>query len=679
MTPPPSGWSAPCCDSRSGSAHRRRGTPCQDSSGLWWFQDAGRQPLQLLVVSDGHGGSRYDRSQVGSELACRVALDLAHAQLRRSRLCQPGGEDEWRQWLADALPHRLVSRWREAVLDHARRHPRPDGASPSTVPYGATLGLVVLTPQWWGYTGLGDWDLVRVDAAGPETLISQEPDLGGSRGEATFSLCLEDAAACFAARSGLHPLEPGSAPFCLQLSTDGIRKSCADDRDFLLLSRHLCDLPPSPPGQPSPLFSETLDHISREGSGDDVSVAIGRWGPLPPRQRRPSRSQGPWPVILPLSRELPPLPAAQVPRVVSGPVPPAAPPPDAPPPPAAAPRRPARPPHWLRVAPWCLVGAGLLVSGLSAAAIRLGWGPFRRQPPAPQPLSPQLLAVLNREAATLCRLRSRAVQSPGGERPASSGPRVGGPFQSQSTRSDQDGLPSLGQRLVGPSEAQSERSVQEGVLPPRQRLLEPFHSQSGRLEQNGALPPGPSPVEPPAAGGVADRHRDPVSSGGTAPDSAPVRPGARRAVNREVEADSGLSRLDPLLRTQILADLAPRRQTFQELLARSRSPGWFLAEPARDPTGALIAWSYTQAAIRPQTAPAAGPKPGSRPGPAVPSRTTPGSIASLCPELLSALQQRWQDTPALSARQKALPRPAMGAEEDAIQSRSRLLTSDPNR
>ena len=34
------GWLPPRCESRVGAAHRRRGTPCQDASGLWCFSDA---------------------------------------------------------------------------------------------------------------------------------------------------------------------------------------------------------------------------------------------------------------------------------------------------------------------------------------------------------------------------------------------------------------------------------------------------------------------------------------------------------------------------------------------------------------------------------------------------------------------------------------------------------------
>lgn len=232
--------------------------------------------MQVLVVSDGHGGARYDRSDVGSRIACGLALREVQQQLAGTPL---GGDPVqiWLPWLRETLPERIVALWREAVLAHGRAHPRADGAPPSTLAYGATLGLLVLTPRWWGHTGLGDWDLVRINADGSSELISEEPADPGS-GEATCSLCMAAAARHFAPRSALVPIAREQAPFSLLLSSDGIRKSCHSDGDFLTLARYLCALPSEAHGQEPSELAQGLDHISHQGSGDDLSVAIGRWG-----------------------------------------------------------------------------------------------------------------------------------------------------------------------------------------------------------------------------------------------------------------------------------------------------------------------------------------------------------------------------------------------------------------
>jgi Protein phosphatase 2C len=392
-------WLPPRCESRAGAAHLRRGTPCQDASGLWCFSDAGGTPLQALVVSDGHGSARYDRSAVGSRLACTVALEAIGHGLAQAPGARATDLEPWRHWLAHDLPAAVLKEWRRAVLQHGQNHPRADGTPPSTLPYGATLGLLVLTPHWWGFTGLGDWDLVRTNGAGQGELLSEEPFSPGG-GEATCSLCMEGAEHHWVSRSGLVPIAAGQEPFTLLLSTDGIRKSCGSDADFLTLARHLGALPDAEEqGEPSPL-AEALDHISRQGSGDDVSVAIARWGqPIDEPQK-----QGGWPSGAPLIVQ--PSQEAAVPHEAM----------EAPAGDGALEASEAlhsvlaRPGEDIGERgrrgglPWMalpLLALALLAGGAGAMAW-LGWPTFTRREPVARGPSPELLAVLQTEARRLC-------------------------------------------------------------------------------------------------------------------------------------------------------------------------------------------------------------------------------------------------------------------------------------
>jgi hypothetical protein len=227
-----------------------------------------------MAVADGHGGARYSRSRAGSAIACQVALELGASHLAAWSTGSTVDLEPVRHFLQQLVPERIVSRWREDVQQHWQDHP-PDGDEPFTpLTYGTTLGLVLLTPHWWATTGLGDWDLVHIDADGQAQLISHEEDVGG-RSEATQSLCLSDAPSRFASRTQIHRLQSGDPPFALLLSTDGVRKSCSTDKDYCTLARHLVESTKhdSAPGQ----LEAHLDQISRQGSGDDVSVAITRW------------------------------------------------------------------------------------------------------------------------------------------------------------------------------------------------------------------------------------------------------------------------------------------------------------------------------------------------------------------------------------------------------------------
>lgn len=332
-----------------GAAHRRRQRVCQDASLQQTLKSRGSEPLLLLAVADGHGGSRYHRSEVGSRLACEQAAEAVAEALGQAALQD---RDAWRRQLAEQLPAAIQQRWLAAIEADWRQRPEPGGQSFSPLSYGSTLGLVLLAPDWWGCTGLGDWDLVLVSPQGAE-LVSQELDHGAA-GEATASLCLADAATLWSERALLRPIAAGAGDFSLVLGTDGIRKSCVTDADFLKLCQQLIAL-----HEPAEL-ERGLAQISAAGSGDDLSVAIGRWVSAPAGQQPPAAGS------------------------------------DHQSPPAAAPA------HGRR-RPWLICGALLGLAGFSLIALAtLLQGRRLARPPQP-PATPRPAAWIEAEAERLCR------------------------------------------------------------------------------------------------------------------------------------------------------------------------------------------------------------------------------------------------------------------------------------
>ena len=279
-------WQPPVYRSLIGASHRRKGVVCQDYSLSASFRSRSGVPIKLMVVADGHGGARYWRSDVGSKLACEIALQQARKDLGRRLLSWSAPSrstlSEWHQWLKRELPGKIVQKWRFAVANDWRRldkTPAQETEGFSLYTYGSTLGLVVLTPHWWGCTGIGDWDLVRVGAnkgsgSSNAKLINSEDSLG-IKGESTFSVCKSDALLHFAERSTVHSIDRNEPPYALMLSTDGIRKSCTTDTDFLALADYLVsEVPATGADGECIALDEGLNRITTEGSGDDVSVAI---------------------------------------------------------------------------------------------------------------------------------------------------------------------------------------------------------------------------------------------------------------------------------------------------------------------------------------------------------------------------------------------------------------------
>lgn len=281
-----------------GAAHRRRQVVCQDFSLVRTLRAPSGGRLQLLAVADGHGGERYRCSDSGSRLACEQAAEVVEAVLQSAPL------DHlltWERLLAEGLPDAIQTRWLQAIQLHWQQQQVHEGNGDRqpfcSALYGSTLGLLLLAPTWWGCTGLGDWDLVRVGGGG-NRLLSEEAELPGT-GEATASLCLSEARARWVERAQLQAIPASCPPFALLISTDGVRKSCATDGDFLELCSQMVGI------QDPRQLEEGLAEISAAGSGDDLSLAVGRWSPAAGQTPGPRRA-----VTLPVISRRPGVPLA---------------------------------------------------------------------------------------------------------------------------------------------------------------------------------------------------------------------------------------------------------------------------------------------------------------------------------------------------------------------------------
>lgn len=269
-------WAVPALGRVIGASHQRQGKPCQDAVLARGFCAGDGEVLQLMAVADGHGGARYHRSDVGSRLACEQVAAVISDHLANRSLRDP----DWDTWLQQELPQQVQRRWLRAI--EADWQQQPSGSEPfSALSYGTTLGVVLMCRYWWAAGGLGDWDLLAVPANGPPELLNQEPELDGGS-EATASLCLDQAPALWRQRCQRVPLAADQPPLTLLLSSDGLRKSCATDEDYRVLGAYLCSLAGAGPdlevGEEPADLEAALQRITREGSGDDISVAIGRLG-----------------------------------------------------------------------------------------------------------------------------------------------------------------------------------------------------------------------------------------------------------------------------------------------------------------------------------------------------------------------------------------------------------------
>jgi len=275
--------------SRRGAAHVRSGLPNQDALLL---PDLGSEPPWILALADGHGSPKSFRSDRGALLAVNTA-----AAVCRRLPCDPAGArlSAIKHWAEDYLSREIVRCWRTAVDEDMAARPlvaaegAPSGlASPEGghyLAYGATLLVVMVTATFILYWQLGDGDILTVtdDGVVSRPLPPDEKLFGNE----TTSLCADRS--WQEARTAFQVLA-GAPPALILAASDGYANSYRDEAGFLRVGSDLLTLIRTDGLEAvAANLSDWLDEISRQGSGDDVTLGVlcrtttnparlGRWG-----------------------------------------------------------------------------------------------------------------------------------------------------------------------------------------------------------------------------------------------------------------------------------------------------------------------------------------------------------------------------------------------------------------
>ena len=264
-----------------GSAHQRSGLPNQDA--VYHRNGDRASGLRAVVaVSDGHGGARHFRSQVGASLAANTAVNVLYEDLS-SMLAEVPPPDSPGERVAGIL-NRIVADWRSAVLSDLSNNPfleselgalekgEGDAARASVeqdplLAYGATLLAAAVADEFVLYLQLGDGDILAIEDAGATTRpVPADHRLIANH---TTSLCQESALAD--TRFALSR----EIPALILLSTDGYANSFRSDADFLKIGADYLEIIRQQGLETvADQLPETLSAASTEGSGDDITLGI---------------------------------------------------------------------------------------------------------------------------------------------------------------------------------------------------------------------------------------------------------------------------------------------------------------------------------------------------------------------------------------------------------------------
>jgi len=316
----------------TGAAHRRAGIGSQDA--IQWEPHDQRQGRWLaMAVADGHGSSRYFRSDVGAKFAvtaaCTLLLNTAATTLQAAQAEEKTVSEVARQ-LEATLPAQLLEHWCgkvgvdwQAVLGQSPAEDNsattagstqdpsavvtnssapigehPDGSGRTVSPsfwdsllfqtdlrtvesavrertyhtaYGTTLMAVLITRQYLLCLHIGDGDIVILTEEGEPIDLPTRPE-PPFLGVETTSLAGSNPAREF--RVHFRRFD-GHPPALVLLSTDGLANSFVEEEGFIQVGRDLLRVARSEGmGALAAKAQDLVQRATDEGCGDDVTLGI---------------------------------------------------------------------------------------------------------------------------------------------------------------------------------------------------------------------------------------------------------------------------------------------------------------------------------------------------------------------------------------------------------------------
>lgn len=276
-----------------GASHIKTDKVCQDNS-----ISITEPGFSVAIVSDGHGGDRYFRSDIGSKLACDISLELIRIFVNHysenpfdgSPLTQIGINWE----CPDDVPPKniailkqllgaILSQWQTNIKKHAQDFPLTDEEKINVSAeyhnllydedklgkvYGCTLMAYVQTAKYWFAFQIGDGKCFSFHKeTGPKQPILWDDACFLNK---TTSLCDSNAINEF--RCTFEG--DGKFPYAVVLGSDGLDDSFGEDKNLINFYIQVLKLVfNSNKEHVEEILSKDLPVLSLRGSQDDMSVA----------------------------------------------------------------------------------------------------------------------------------------------------------------------------------------------------------------------------------------------------------------------------------------------------------------------------------------------------------------------------------------------------------------------
>jgi hypothetical protein len=259
----------------AGASHKLKNAECQDNFKVETFGG-----LVVLAAADGHGSESCKYSKTGSEIAvnvfCKVIRDACSGdcgqncnESLKSYLTREGGGE---------IARMIHREWNRRV-EKSHRDPRKKREVPLTESgkvdkerirklHGTTLLGLVLTPTFYFAFGIGDGDVLLIDAHGTRDILPRAKILGVQTHSLSHINACEKAVAVV---GDVPDCSRGGAAF--MVATDGFSNSYPSESAFHeACSDYYAAIKEHGAEAVQTNLNDWLEETSERGSGDDITV-----------------------------------------------------------------------------------------------------------------------------------------------------------------------------------------------------------------------------------------------------------------------------------------------------------------------------------------------------------------------------------------------------------------------
>ncbi len=256
-------WSV-ISESVRGASHLRNGFPNQEAVKI---DQAVINNFPIIVaVADGHGSAKCTHSDLGSQFAVESAIEMVKQIYASPDLSLPQLRN-----LAENVPKAILRSWQEKVSAYIEGDVQLQVVSANPyLPFGTTLLVTCILENAILFWQIGDGDIavIKVDGTTAMPIPVDERLLGNE----TTSLCKEKALDDF--QSVFLPIIE-SPPQAIFLASDGYKNSFTHPDGFNQALRDIYGFIKTEGADwVQNNLADWLNEASRDGSGDDISLAI---------------------------------------------------------------------------------------------------------------------------------------------------------------------------------------------------------------------------------------------------------------------------------------------------------------------------------------------------------------------------------------------------------------------